>query len=112
MKRGIRFSFIAAVVTGTLFAEGAAAQQQVPAEPRMGGTSQMPDMMMAQRDTARLMDQLVASFAAIQAETDPEALKQELAEHGRLLKELQTKIQTEAHRMEMMRRAMAAGVSK
>src|SRR5712692_7396201 len=40
---------------------------------------------------AKLVDQLLKSFAAIEAEKDPAPLQQKLAEHGSLLKELQTK---------------------
>ena len=44
--------------------------------------SQMPPMMMGQNDTAKLVDQLTKSFAAIEAEKNPTARKKKLAEHG------------------------------
>jgi hypothetical protein len=67
--------------------------------------SQMP-MMMDQNETGKLVDQLAQSFAAISTETDPTALKAKLAEHGALLKDLQTKVQAQSHRMEMMQHKM------
>jgi hypothetical protein len=50
-------------------------------------------MMAQHQETAKLIDQLVASFAAIDAEKDPAVLKGKLAEHGTLLKQLQAKSQ-------------------
>ena len=101
-----------AVATG-LLVTGAAAQheehQHDQAAPQADSASGMPKMhamMMDQKDAARLVDQLVASFATIQAETDAETLKQELTEHGKLLKELQTKMQDQAHKMGMMHSMM------
>ncbi|HEV2200248.1 MAG TPA: hypothetical protein VGR73_10540 [Bryobacteraceae bacterium] len=72
--------------------------------------SQMPKMMMGQNDTGKLVDQLMTSFAAIQAENDPTALKEKLAEHGSLLKELQTRVQTQSHMMDMMRHMMGGSM--
>jgi hypothetical protein len=59
--------------------------------------TQMPKMMMGQTETGKLVDQLVKSFTAIEAEKDPAALKGKLAEHGALLKELQTKFSPNPH---------------
>ena len=72
--------------------------------------SQMPRMMMGQNDTGKLVDRLMTSFAAIQAENDPTALKEKLAEHGSLLKELQTKVQTQSHMMDMMQHMMGGSM--
>jgi len=80
-----------------------------------GMMSQMPMMMMAQSETAKLVDELAKSLEAISegigAETDPAALKAKLAEHGALLKELQAKVQAQSHRMEMMQQ-MKGGQTK
>jgi hypothetical protein len=79
---------------------------------KTGGTmsgnmmSQMPQMMMGQNETGKVIDQLMKSFAAIEAEKDPAALKEKLAEHGSLLKELQTKVQAQSHMMDMMQHMM------
>ena len=74
---------------------------EAPAEPQMMG------QMMAQRgDIAKLVGELAKSFAAIEAEKDPTALKAKLAEHGKLLKELQAKTQAESKMMEHMHQMM------
>jgi hypothetical protein len=79
---------------------------------KMGGMmsgnmmSQMPKMMMSQNETGQLVDQLVKSFAAIEAEKDGAALKEKLAEHSALLKELQTKVQSQSRMMETMQHMM------
>jgi uncharacterized protein HemX len=114
MKSTITIAAVAAV----LFVTGAAAQheehhsnQTAPkaeqGKSMAGGMkSQMPQMMMEQNETAKLVDQLQKSFTAIEDEKDPAALKQKLAVHGALLKELQTKIRSQSHRMEMMQHMM------
>jgi len=71
---------------------------------------QMPQMMMSQNETGKLVDQLVKSFVTIEAEKDPTALKEKLAGHSSLLKELQTKIQAQAHMMEMMQHMMGGSM--
>jgi len=117
-----------AVATG-LFVTGAVAQheehhQDQAAQPpasaadkgdtgKSGGMmagNMMPKMMMGQNDTGKLVDQLMTSFAAIEAEKDPTALKEKLAEHGSLLKDLQTKVQTQSHMMDMMQHMMGGSM--
>ena len=117
-----------AVVTG-LFVTGAVAQhdehhpdQTAPSDKtdagKMGGMmdgkmmsgNMMPQMMMGQNDTSKLVDRLMASLTAIELEKNSSARKQKLAEHGALLKELQTKVQAQSHMMEMMQHMMAAGM--
>jgi len=102
----------AMVVTAGLFITGVLAQHEghqqgqasTPAD--QGGkmmcgnmASDMSKMAMGQDATARIADQLQKSFAAIQAEQDPAALKEKLAAHGALLKELQDSLQAKSHSM-------------
>jgi hypothetical protein len=95
-----------AFATG-LFATGAVAQHEdhqngqsdAPKTNKM--MSHMQQMRMGQDETRKLLDQLLTSFAAIEAEKDPVALKQKLAEHGALLKKLQTQVQARSHMMDM-----------
>ena len=110
-----------AVATG-LFVTGAAAQHeehhQDPAAPpadkagKTGGMmsgdmmSRMPQMMIGQSEIARLVDQLTKSFTVIEAEKDRAKLKDKLAEHGSLLKELQTKVQAQSQMMERTQHMM------
>jgi len=110
-----------AVATG-LFVTGAVAQHeehhqdpvvlQADKEGKTGGMmsgdmmSQMPQMMIGQSETAKLVDLLTKSFAAIEAEKDRAKVKEKLAEHGSLLKELQTKVQAQSHMMERMQHMM------
>jgi len=63
-------------------------------------------MMMGQNETGKLVERLMKSFAAIEAEKDPTALRTKLNEHGGLLKELQTKVQAQSHTMDMMQHMM------
>lgn len=65
-------------------------------------------MMKGQQETAKLVEQLAQSFAAIEAEKDPATLAQKLAAHGALLKELQTKTQAHGKMMDEMKAKMAA----
>jgi hypothetical protein len=67
-------------------------------------------MMMGQNDTAKLVDQLTKSFAAIEAEKNPTARKKKLAAFGVLLKELQAKVQAQSHMMDMMQHMMAGSM--
>jgi len=108
----------------TIFAVGAAAQHEghhsdaaAPPAKAAASDTQKPCGMMAQKEqaaaeTSNLADQLLKSYEAIQAEKDPAALKQKLAEHGTLLKELQSKVQAQPHKMEMMQQKMAAPAGK
>jgi hypothetical protein len=106
-----------------LFVAGAAAQHeghhsdQAPAQAGMTGPnacgpmmSQMPSMMMGQTDSWKLVEELQKSLAAIEAEKDPAALKAKLAEHGALLKQLQAKVLSQSHRMEMMQHMMSGSM--
>jgi hypothetical protein len=87
--------------------------QQMPEGMMKGGmekgmtpdTMMMSGMMAQQQETAKLIDQLTTSFAAVEAEKDPTNLKTKLAEHGALLKQLQTKSQES---MRMMHEHMTA----
>ena len=72
--------------------------------------SQMPPMMMGQNETAKLVDRLATSLAAIEAEKNPTARKKKLAEHGLLLKELQAKVGAQSHMMEMMQHMMGGAM--
>jgi hypothetical protein len=116
-------SFLIAIAIATgLLVTGAVAQHeehhQDPAAPlsdkagKTGGEmsgdvmSQMPQIIIGQGETAKLVDQLTKSFAAIEAEKDSAKLKEKLAEHGSLLKELQTKVQAQTHMMERMQHMM------
>ena len=116
-----------AIAFGTcLFATNAFAQheehhqdQSVPAvdkaDASKAGGMMSSCMMIGQNETGKLVEQLLKGFAAIEAEKDSTALKAKLAEHGSLLKELQTKIQTQSHMMDMMQHMMggpAKGESK
>lgn len=80
--------------------EPAAAPTDKSADAKAGGM--MCGMMAEKEEAAKIVDQLVKSFAAIEAEKDPAALKARLAAHGVLLKELQSKNQTHSQKMEMM----------
>lgn len=73
----------------------------------MSGSMMMHSQMMKdQNETKALVDQLMKNFAAIEAEKDPTALKSKLAEHGALLKELQTKVQARSQMMDQMTEMM------
>ena len=72
--------------------------------------AQMPQMMMGQNETGKLVDRLMTSLAAIEAEKNPTARRKKLAEHGMLLKELQTQVQSQSHRMDMMQHMMSGSM--
>lgn len=109
---------VAAVVATGLFVTGAVAQHEdlhndqatPPADKadtgKTGGMTsgnmmtQMPKMMVSQTEIGKLVDQLTKSFAAIEAEKDPAALKAKLGEYGALLKELESKVQSQSHMMQ------------
>jgi hypothetical protein len=89
-----------AVATG-LFVTGAVAQYEehhqdhaAPPADKAGKTGgmmsgdMMPQVMIGQSETAKLVDLLTKSFAVIEAEKDRAKLKEKLIEHGSLLKEL------------------------
>ena len=108
----------AAMVVGTgLFMTGAWAQHEehhqdqatpAAAQSKSGKAGGMMSggMMMGQNETGKLVEQLLKSFAALEAEKDPAAFKEKLAAHGALLKELQAKVQTQSHMMDMMQHMM------
>jgi hypothetical protein len=129
-----RNMMVAVVVTTGLLVTGAAAQheehhQDQTAPPvgqadtgKAGGMmsgnmmsgnmmSHMSQTMMGQDETGKLVDQLVKSFAAIEGEKDRSALKKKLAEHGLLLKELQTRVEAQAHMMNMMQHMMGGAMT-
>ena len=70
--------------------------------PMTGMMGQMMPMMAEHAAAAKLADQLVAGFAAIETEKDPAALKAKLAAHVKLLRELQGKLQGQSKMMEHM----------
>jgi hypothetical protein len=72
---------------------------------------QMMPMMAAHNEAAKLADQLVNGFAAIENEKDAKVRNEKLAEHGRLLKELQTKLQGQSQMMGHMRGMMMGGMT-
>jgi hypothetical protein len=74
-------------------------------------TGQMGPMMATNTDAAKLVDQLVNGFAAIENEKDAKVRNEKLAEHGRLLKELQTKLQGQSQMMGHMRGMMMGGMT-
>ncbi|MGA2716452.1 MAG: hypothetical protein ABSG41_25435 [Bryobacteraceae bacterium] len=125
MRTETRTLFIAIAIATGLFVTGAAAQheghnnQTSPQadnsdSAKTGDMPGMHRMMMGQNEASKLVDQLAKSFAAIEAEKDPAALREKLAEHGKLLKELESTIDAqsrrmESHRMEMMHHMMSGG---
>ena len=114
----MKYVFLLSILAvGTLFVTGAIAQHEgheghtappaadkSAAAPAKGDAKQaMKGGMMAEHaEVAKLVDQLVTGFEAIETEKDPAALKAELAEHGKLLKELQAKVQGKSQMMEQM----------
>ena len=119
---------VAVLVATGLFVTGAVAQHEEhhsdqatpPADKgamdKAGGMmsgnmmTQMPKMMMGQNETGKLVDQLMKSFAAIEADKDSASLKAKLAEHGALLKELQANTQAQSHMMDMMQHMMGGSM--
>ena len=63
--------------------------------------AQHQKMMTQHEEMGKLIDQAVKSFAALENEKDPALFKKGLAEHGALLKELQSKFQQNSGMMEM-----------
>lgn len=101
-RKVVVLSFIGACI----LAGGAVAQHEGhhpdSSAPAANAAAPMAQMVAEQKETAALVDQLAASFAMIVAEKDPEALKLELAEHGRILADLQTRMQNHSRMMEKM----------
>jgi len=116
MRNALALSILA---VGTLFVTGAVAQHEgheghtAPPADKSVATPARDEMkcgMMAEHaEAAKLVDQLVNGFAAIESEKDPAALKEKLAEHGKFLKELQTKLQGQSQMMEQMHGKMMGG---
>jgi len=75
----------------------------------MDGKMMSGNTMTGQNETSQLVDRLIASLTAIELEKNSSARKQKLAEHGALLKELQTKVQAQSHMIEMMQRMTISG---
>ncbi|MBI4455950.1 MAG: hypothetical protein HY644_08635 [Acidobacteria bacterium] len=63
--------------------------------------TQHQKMMAQHQDIENLIDQLLKSFSVLENEKDPGLLKKKLAEHGALLKELQSKFQQSSGMMNM-----------
>lgn len=70
---------------------------------------QMMPMMAAHAEAAKLADQLVTSFAAIENEKNAKVRNEKLAEHGKLLKELQANLKGQSQMMEHMHGMMMGG---
>ena len=62
----------------------------------------MSQTMTGHSKTSGLVDQLMKSFSAIQAENDPTALREKLAEHALILTRLQMTVQAQSRRMDTM----------
>ena len=63
--------------------------------------AQHQQMMSQHQELGKLIDRLNTSFAALEDEKNPTLLKKKLAEHGALLKELQSKFQQNSGMMGM-----------
>ena len=107
--KAMRNILVCVFTATTLLVTGAAAQHEghqsgsaTPAVDKSAETPMMGQMMAARADATKLVEQLAKSFTGLENETDPAALKVKLAEHGKLLKELQAKLQGEAKMMEQM----------
>lgn len=68
--------------------------------------SQHQQMMSQHQELRTLIDQLNQSYAALENEKNPAVLKSKLAEHGALLKQLQSKFQESSGMMDMMGQMM------
>jgi hypothetical protein len=120
---------VSVFAVGTLLVTGAIAQHEEhhqdqatpPADksaamPRMGQTGQMGQMMgqmmpmmAAHNEAAKLADQLVNGFAAIENEKNAKERAEKLAEHGKLLRELQANLKGQSQMMEHMHGMMMGG---
>ena len=76
----------------------------------MTSSKMMFQTMTGQSEIGKLVDQLMKSFAAIESEDDPAALREKLAEHGLVLSKLQTTVQAQSRRMDMMQNMMSGGM--
>ena len=63
--------------------------------------AQHQKMMTQHQEMTNLIDQIVNGFSTLENEKDPVLLKKELAEHGALLKKLQSKFKQNSEMMEM-----------
>jgi len=70
----------------------------------------MSQAITGQRETSKLVDHLMKSFAAIETENDPTALREKLAEHGLVLTKLQTTVQAQSRRMDVTQTMMNVGM--
>ena len=70
---------------------------------------QMMSMMAAHAEAAKLADQLVAGFPAIENEKNGKERKEKLAEHGKLLRQLQANLKGQSEMMEHMHGMMMGG---
>lgn len=110
LGKGMRSIFLALFSAATLLVAGALAQHEGHTAPPSEAIPAAPEMkcgMMAEdAETAKLVDKLVNGFAAIENEKDPAALEAKLAEHGKLLKDLQAQLRGSAQKMETMKGKM------
>jgi hypothetical protein len=72
---------------------------QAPAQNMM---SEHQQMMAQLQDVGKLIDRVAQSYAGLENEKEPVVLKKKLAEHGALVKELQTKFHASPVLMEHM----------
>jgi len=79
------------------------------AMPMTGMMGQMMPMMTAHAEAAKMVDQLVNGFAAIENEKDAKVRNEKLAEHGKLLRELQANLKGQSQMMERMHGMMMGG---
>jgi len=110
---------LSVLAVGTFLVTGAVAQHEGHAAPPAENAAAMPmkgpmmgemmPMMAAHAEVAKMVDQLVTGFAAIENEKDANVRNEKLAEHGRLLKELQAKLQMQTPMMEHMNGMMMGG---
>jgi hypothetical protein len=114
----MRTIFVGIFAAATLLVTGVVAQHEGhhpegAAPPAEQAAPQADKQMMSMHaDVAKLADQLAKSFASIENEKDPTALKAKLAEHGKLLKELQAKLQGQTQMMEHMHAMMMGDAKK
>ncbi len=105
------FVALLGVVVASLLTLGATAQhsqhhprqdaQKEAEKMSMMSSGMMEQMMQQHQQMEKLVEQLLSSFKELQQETDPEARQSILAEHGALLKQLQSQVK---HRSEMMQK--------
>jgi hypothetical protein len=99
---------------GTFLINGAAAQHEGHTTPPPDTSTAAPakdemkcGMMAEHAEATKLADQLVTGLEAMENEKNPAALKEKLAQHGKLLKELQTKLHAQSQMMEHMHGMMS-----